>query len=136
MIRNNQWKDFNNPPNLPMITGKVSRKEKGGNNVVDTLATAAVAILKALKDPPSAAPANKGVCTGGMSLDKKVELRSQYLKQLKEIQNLKDERVLILKEFQAERTPFFRLSKDSNKTTQTLLLLLLCVHVHSMIHNS
>ena len=46
MIRNNQWKDFNNPPNLPMITGKVSRKDKGGNAVVDTLATAAVAIIR------------------------------------------------------------------------------------------
>ena len=86
-----------------MITGKVSRKEKGGNNVVDKLVTAAVAILIALKDPPSAAPANKGVCTGGMSPAKKVELRSQYLKQLKEIQNLKDEGVFTLKEFQAEK---------------------------------
>ena len=35
---------------------------------------------------------------------KKVELRSQYLKQLKEIQNLKDEGVLTLEEFQAEDT--------------------------------
>ena len=87
-----------------MITGKVPRKDKGGNVVVDnlataarvsttafvdTLATAAVAIIKALKDPsPSTAPANKGMCTpGGMSLAKKVELRSQYLRQLKEIQN-------------------------------------------------
>ena len=51
MIKNNQWKDFNNPPNLPMITGKVSRKDKGANTVtvVDTLATAAVAIIKELK---------------------------------------------------------------------------------------
>ena len=24
MIRNNKWKDFDNPPNVPMITGKVS----------------------------------------------------------------------------------------------------------------
>ena len=53
MIRNNQWKDFNNPPNLPMTTGKVSRKEKGGNAVVDTLATAAVAITKELKKDPT-----------------------------------------------------------------------------------
>ena len=47
----NQWKDFNNPPNVPMITGKVPRRDKGGNPVVDILATAAVAIIKALKDP-------------------------------------------------------------------------------------
>ena len=45
---------FNNHPNLPMITGKVTRIHKGkiDNTVVDTLATAAVAIIKALKDPP------------------------------------------------------------------------------------
>ena len=105
MIRNNQWRDFNNPPNLPMITGKVTRKGKTDNTVVDTLATAAVAIIKALKDPPSTVTsANKGVCTpGGMSPAKKVELRSQYLKQLKEIQNLKDEGVLTLEEFQIEK---------------------------------
>ena len=47
---------------------------------------------------------NKGMCTpGGMSPGKKVELRSQYLKQLKEIQNLKDEGVLTIEEFQAEK---------------------------------
>ena len=107
LIKNNQLKDFNNPPNLPMITGKVSHKEKGGNavTVVDTLATAAVAIIKELKkDPTAPASVNKGMCTpGGMSPGKKVELRSQYLKQLKEIQNLKDEGVLTLEEFQAEK---------------------------------
>ena len=56
LIKNNQWKDFNNPPSLSMITGKVLRKEKGGNavTVVDTLATAAVAIIKELKKDPTA----------------------------------------------------------------------------------
>ena len=68
-----------------MITGKVPRRDKGGNAVVDTLATAAVAIIKALKDPSSSTtPANKGMCTPGeMSPAKKVELRSQYLRRSK-----------------------------------------------------
>ena len=74
--------------------------------VVDTLATAALAIIKELKkDPTAPASTNTGMCTpGGMSPGKKVELRSQYLKQLmiKEIQNLKDEGVLTLEEFQTE----------------------------------
>ena len=99
MIKNNQWKDFNNPPNLPKITGKVSRKDKSVT-VVDTLATAAVAIIKELKDTTT--PANKGTCTPGGMSPGKVELRSQYLKQ--RIQNLKDEGVLTLEEFQAEDT--------------------------------
>ena len=86
---NNQYKDFNNPPNLLMITGKVSRKDKGGNTMVDTLATAAVAIIKELKKDTTSA--NKRMCSPGEMSPGKVELRSQYLKQLKEIQNLKDE---------------------------------------------
>ena len=78
-----------------MITGKVSRNDKGVT-VVDTLAIAAVAIIKELKKDTTT-PANRGTCTpGGMSRGKKAELHSQYLKQLKEIQNLKDEGVLML----------------------------------------
>ena len=38
-----------------------------------------------------------------MSPGKKVELRSKYLKQLKDIQNLKDEGVLTPDEFQIEK---------------------------------
>ena len=59
-----------------MITGKVLRKEKGSNaaTVVDTLATAAVAIIKELKnDPTTPASTSKGMCTPGeMSPSKKV----------------------------------------------------------------
>ena len=38
-----------------------------------------------------------------MSPGKKVQLRSQYLNQLKEIQNLRDENVLTADEFQVEK---------------------------------
>ena len=86
-----------------MITGKGHRDKSGtgiSGTVVDTLATAAVAIIKELKEDK----AKLQVCTsGGMSPGKKVELRSQYLRQLKEIQNLKDEGVLTLEEFQTEK---------------------------------
>ena len=72
--------------------------------MVDTLGIAAVAVIKQLKEDTTTTPANKGICTlGGMSPGKKVELCSQYLKQLKEIQVLKDEGVLTLEEFQAEK---------------------------------
>lgn len=73
---------------IPMITGNVPCRDKGGNAVVDTLATAAVAIIKALKGPSSStAPANKGMRTPGGMSPAKVQLRSQYLRQLKEIPN-------------------------------------------------
>ena len=129
MIKNNQWKDFNSPPNVPMITEKVSRKDKSGTstNEVDTIATAAVAIIKEIKGD-----ATKGMGTSGvMSPGKKVELRSQYLKQVTDIQNPKDEGVLTLEEFQAEQ--FFRLSNDSNKVTQVQLYI--CNHIaHAFKH--
>ncbi len=39
MIKNQQWKDEDTPPNIPMIRGK------GKHDVVDTLVNAAVAII-------------------------------------------------------------------------------------------
>ncbi len=99
MIKNQQWKDKDTPPNIPMIRGK--------HDVVDTLANAAVAIVKALRpsspDVNSSVTAAASCSTRGMSPGKKVQLRSQYLKQLKEIQNLRDENVLNVDEFQAEK---------------------------------
>lgn len=100
MIKNHQWKDFDNPPNVPMITGK-GRRDKSGTGISGTVVDTyrAVGIIKELKEDKA-----KQVCTsGGMSPGKKVELRSQYLRQLKEIQNLKDEGVLTLEEFQTEK---------------------------------
>ena len=107
MIKNQQWNDKECPPNIPMIRGKAARR--GRHDVVDTLASAAVAIVKALSPstpapqsptPTSTVAASK---TDGMSPGKMVQLRSQYLKQLKEIQTLRDEQVLSPDEFKAEK---------------------------------
>ena len=89
---------------IPMIRGKAGRK---GKTDVDTLATAAVAIIKALQ--PNAQPKSPMATVAhastadGMSPGKKVQLRSQYLNQLKEIQNLRDENVLTADKFQDEK---------------------------------
>ena len=55
-----------------------------------------------------------------MSPAKKVELRSQYLKQLKEIQNLKDEGVLTLEEFQVEKDTILQTLKDQHTSIYTI----------------
>ena len=79
---------------------------KGKTDVVDVLATAAVAIINRLQ-PSDARPKSPAATVArtadGMSPGKKVQLRSQYLNQLKEIQNLRDENVLTADEFQAEK---------------------------------
>ena len=114
MIKNRQWKDKDTPPNLPMIRGKAGRK--GKTDVVDTLATAAVAIIKALQ--PNARPKSPvatiahASTADGMSPGKKVQLRSQYLNQLKEIQNLRNENVLTADEFQAEKDTILQTPRE------------------------
>ena len=107
MIKNQQWNDKECPTNIPMIRGKAARRRR--HEVADTLANAAVAIVKALSPstpaprsptPTSTVAASK---TDGMSPGKKVQLRSQYLKQLKAIQTLRDEQVLSPDEFKVEK---------------------------------
>ena len=84
------------------------------------MATAAVAIIKALKDPSPPAPGpavdsnSKKDPQDIMSPTKKFNLRSQYLKQLKGIQNLRDEGVLSLEEFHAEKNIILETLKGFN----------------------
>jgi len=110
MIINKQHSDRDHPPNIPMI---MEPEKKNKMDVRECLADCAVAIVKALcalapsmssthtadtQHQPSAQ-----VLPGGMSPGKKVNLRSQYLSQLKTLQNLRDDGVLTLDEFQSEK---------------------------------
>ncbi len=105
MIINKQHKDKDTPPNIPMIMGKPDKKEK--KDFSESMAECAVAIVKALQAP--AVPATQATLTcpqpvpDGISPSKKVSLRSQYLSQLKTLQNLRDDGVLTQDEFQAEK---------------------------------
>ena len=110
MIKSGQWSDKETPPNLPMITGKAAHKEKC-NNVAKTIATAAVAVVRALQSPTQSTPTKQDTIQKtnnppvGISPGKRVrvQLRSQYLKQLKDIQLLRDDGVLTAEEFQAQK---------------------------------
>ena len=107
MIKNRQWNDKETPPNLPMITGRPERKEK--KDLSDSLANAAVAIVHALQSPTNAGPMTPPTqVSEGIFPGKKVHLRSQYLKQLKDIQNLRDEGILTPVEFQREKDTILR----------------------------
>ena len=85
-----QWKDYNTPPPVPLIDGGKTALKR--SSFADSLASAAVAIVKALKDlasPPKERPATSTPTSDNVvSPMKKAHLRSRYLKQLKEIQNL------------------------------------------------
>ena len=49
-MKSGQWSDKEAHSNLPMITEKVVRKEKH-NDIAESIATAAVAVVHALKSP-------------------------------------------------------------------------------------
>ena len=96
---NKQLKDYSNPPNIPLITGK--NPQRGKTDLASSIATAAVAVVQALKAPslePTSKESNSSIASG-MSPGKKVELRSKYISQLKDIHKLKDEGVLTPEEF-------------------------------------
>ena len=107
MILNQQHRDKETPPNIPMIMGKPEKKAK--KDFSESLADCAVAIVKALQPPAPTTPATSAgvhsVSTppNGISPGKKVNLRSQYLSQLKTLQSLRDDGVLTQEEFIEEK---------------------------------
>ena len=99
-----QHDDKDNPPNVPMITGSLSRERKQKDaNFSDALAGAAVAIVKAMKGSPEKSEMVTPSPALGISPGKKVLLSGQYLKQLETIQKLKDEGVLSPTEYNKQK---------------------------------
>jgi len=102
MIKNSQWDKMDDPPPIKMITsGKTTKKDK--DSVADIIAGAAVAVVQALKNPSPSPPRASSFPQHVISPGKKVNLRQQYLQQLKMIQNLRDDGILTLDEFQNEK---------------------------------
>lgn len=102
MIKNSQWDRMDDPSPIKMITsGKTAKKDK--DSVADIVAGAAVAVVQALKNPSSSPPRSSAFPQDGICPGKKVNLRQQYLQQLKMIQNLRDDGILTLDEFQNEK---------------------------------
>ena len=115
MIMNKQHNDKDNPPNILMIVGKPEKKSK--KDFDECLADCAVAIVKALQAPavptslanapPVAFAQPQPTAQGlhdGISPGKKVNLRAQYLSQLKTLQTLRDDGVLTSHEFQVKKS--------------------------------
>ena len=99
MIKNSQWDKMDDPPPIKMITsGKSAKKDK--DSVADIIAGAAVAVVQALKNPSPSPPQSSSFPQDGISPG---NLRQQYLQQLKMIQNLRDDGILTLDEFQNEK---------------------------------
>lgn len=104
MIVNKQHINKDVPPNIPMIVGKIEKKSK--RDFSETISDCAVAIVKALAPTsiqPQPTTSQALSISEGISPGKKVNLRAQYLSQLKTLQNLRDDGVLTQEEFQQEK---------------------------------
>lgn len=77
---------YTDPPNVHMITGSITKKKKS-ENINDTLAGDAVAIVKALSPPPNNLPQKSlSTCTNisvGISPGKQCDIRMKNLEQFK-----------------------------------------------------
>ena len=96
MIVNNQHDDMEEPPNIPIITGgikQLARKE----TLTDALTSVATVLTKALvqkTQPPSPPSTPSSKCLAGISPTSKAKISTQYMSQLKCLQELRENGVL------------------------------------------
>lgn len=95
MIQCGTHDNYENPPNVPMITGIAPKRHK--ENLSGSLAGAAVAIVKALSPPPLEKKENSDIVR--ISPSKKCDLRMKNLEQLRYIQQLYEDNILSEQEF-------------------------------------
>ena len=100
MIVNKQHSSYDDPSDIPIITGgarKVQRRE----SLSDVVTGAALALAKALNSPakPHSNPTEQKNPQSGVSPLSKARLSSEYITQLKSLQELRESGVLTEEEF-------------------------------------
>lgn len=104
MIVNKQWKSYDDPPDVPLITGgarKFPRKE----TFSEAITGAALAFANAISPQSSKqTQAAKTSVQSGVSPMSKARLSSEYITQLKSLQELRDCGVLSAEEFIEQKT--------------------------------
>ena len=105
MIVNKQHKNFEEPPDIPIITGGIKKPRKNSDSMSEVICNAAVAITQALtpsKSSPHPLPSQKGSLIG-VSPSSKATLTSNYISQLKSLQELREMGVLSDEEFAEQK---------------------------------
>lgn len=106
MIVNKQWKSYDDPPEVPLITGgaqKFPRRETFSEAITGAAVTFAKAIFPQ-KNQQSIAQAAKTPVQSGVSPMSKAQLSSEYITQLKLLQELCDCGVLSDEEFLEQKS--------------------------------
>ena len=99
MIVNKQHEDFEEPPNIPIITGGIKRPKKHNDAISEVLCNAAVAITQALTPSKSNPSTSQKASSIGVSPSSKATLTNNYISQLKSLQELGEMGVLSDEEF-------------------------------------
>ena len=112
MIVNKQYDDMEVPPNIPIITGGIKRPARR-ESLSEALSSAATALTKALagqttnlKTPPRPKTPipTPNDSPSGMSPATKAKITTQYISQLKSLQELREMGVLDDNEFEEQKT--------------------------------
>ena len=106
MIVNKQWKSYDDPPDVPLITGG-ARKFPRRETFSEAMTGAALAFAKAISpqtNQQSTAQAAKTPVQSGVSPMSKARLSSEYITQLESLQELRDCGVLSDEEFLEQKS--------------------------------
>lgn len=107
MIVNNQWKSYDDPPDVPLITGG-ARKCPRRESFSEAITGAAVAFAKAISPPTNQQSTSqtppKIPIQSGVSPMSKARLSSEYITQLKSLQELHECGVLSDEEFLEQKS--------------------------------
>ena len=117
MIVNGQCKSYDEPPNIPLITGKAKKIPR---SLSDAITGAALAFASAMSSSGgkqnNVQAATKPPPQSGVSPMSKARLSSDYITQLKSLQELRDNGVLSNEEFQEQKA--FALNIRSMNTSK------------------
>ena len=103
MIVNKQHEDFDEPPNIPIITGGIKSPKKNNDAISEVLCNAAVAITQALTPGKSNPSTSQKASLIGVSPSSKATLSNNYISQLKSLQELREMGVLSDEEFMEQK---------------------------------
>ena len=118
LIQSGRHDDYDNPPNIPLITGSPATASKPKkDNVVDALTSAATAVVKLLQPKQvSSSPSTPNTKSTGQSTYvspmKLMQLRRSCLEDLKKLKELLEEGVLTEEEFVQEKQQILSCLKD------------------------
>ena len=114
MIDRGRHEDYDNPPNIPLITGS-SGPTKKKVSVADALTTAATALASAIKSPATPPKAVRtSTETGKFSPMSGAKLRRSCLDDLKSLKELYQDAVITESEFAEQKEKIVRTLKEIN----------------------